>query len=98
MSHLCKDCGAEYGSTLFLWLADSLWKEIGCEPQDFLCADCTIRRVEKVRSYIYAVDGVGTHTVKGSATKIVMEQNGAKRRTKVYPLGKVPLPKDDLVL
>lgn len=91
MHRQCQDCGAGYGSTLFLWVADSLWKEMGCKPEDFFCADCTVRRLEKIRSYVYAVDGVGTHHVKGSGTKIVMEQGGVRKRVPVYPLGQTPI-------
>jgi hypothetical protein len=86
----CKDCGEEYGNSLFLWLDDKLWEQIGCEPEDFLCAHCTIDRLEKFRSYAYLIGGVGTHSIRRGNVKIMMEQNGACQKTPVFPLGTLP--------
>ena len=88
----CLDCGEGYGESLFLWLSDELWKSIGCEPHDFLCAHCTIDRLEKSRSYVYLVAGVGEHTINAANAKICMEQNGLRKDSSpVYPLGSIAL-------
>jgi hypothetical protein len=83
----CLDCGEGYGDSLFLWIDDELWEQIGCKPEDFLCAHCTIDRLEKIRSYAYLVAGVGEHKIYHN-TKVILEQNGTREdATPVYPLG-----------
>ena len=73
----CKDCSEEYGEHLFVWLADSLWKEIGCEPHDFLCAHCTIDRLDKIRNYVYIIPQEGKYHVTGY--EIVMTDTTRQR-------------------
>lgn len=86
MSKFCLDCGEKYGESLFLWIPDELWKKIGCQEHDFLCAHCTIDRLEEIQSYAYLVAGVGEHKVYHH-TKIILEQNGTREdATPVYPL------------
>lgn len=80
----CKDCKEGWGEHLFMWLADSLWKEIGCKPNDFLCANCTLKRLDKGHNYIYVVPGPGKYTV--AAYEITMTETAKPSKTaKPYP-------------
>lgn len=59
-SKICKDCSANYGDGLFLWLSNKLWKQIGCSKEDYLCARCTINRLENLGiNFIYATRSFG---------------------------------------
>jgi hypothetical protein len=91
----CLDCGECYGDSLFLWLDDKLWELIGCRPDDFLCAHCTIDRLEKHRSYAFLIGGSGNHEIKRAGAKVSMTQNGAPQQTPVFPLGVIPTIADN---
>jgi hypothetical protein len=52
----CMDCGAEWGDTIFLWVTDEMWAKMGCKPTDFLCAHCTVDRLQSITTYAYATD------------------------------------------
>lgn len=70
----CKDCGAEWGDTIFLWISDELWKKIECDPKDFLCAHCIVDRLQAVTFAAYLVGGPGEHKIEAANSKITMEQ------------------------
>lgn len=55
----CADCGVLYGTGLFLWISDCLWKEIGFKKNQYACASCMIKRIEKVRNFVYIAEGTG---------------------------------------
>ena len=64
----CADCGVPYGTGLFLWLPDCLWKEIGYKKNQYACAPCTIKRVEKVRNFLFVAEGTGEQENIGEAS------------------------------
>ena len=63
----CADCGVPYGTGLFLWISDCLWKEIGYKKNQYACAPCMIKRIEKVRNFVYVAEGTGEQENIGAA-------------------------------
>ena len=64
----CADCNAPYGSGLFMWLPDCLWKEIGFKKNQYACAPCMLKRIEKVRNFIFVAEGTGKQEQIGEAS------------------------------
>ena len=76
----CKDCPAHYGDTIFLWLDDKLWQEIGCHESDYLCANCILKRLAKVQMAFFVISGDGDHQISMASMKI-----HASRYLRTYP-------------
>jgi hypothetical protein len=67
----CLDCNEPYGDSLFLWISDSLWRSIGCEPSDFLCVKCMLDRIyKKGMTAGYLIMDPGNHDIDRAAMKI----------------------------
>ena len=63
----CADCAVPYGTGLFLWISDCLWKEIGYKKNQYACAPCMIKKIEKVRNFVYIAEGTGEQENIGAA-------------------------------
>jgi hypothetical protein len=76
-----------YGTGLFLWLPDCLWKEIGYRKNQYACAPCTIKRVEKVRNFLFVAEGTGEQEnigeanlrIKVSACRVLENKKSCKK-------------------
>jgi hypothetical protein len=55
----CLDCGASWGDTIFLYVPDEQWKEMGLSFEDYLCAHCLVDRIKGIAGYCYAAFGRG---------------------------------------
>ncbi len=68
----CKDCKSRYGDTIFLYLSDEQWKNIGCKPKDYLCSNCIMDRVNEVYGLTvgYFVIGEKRHYCSVTRTNI----------------------------
>ena len=93
----CKDCNVPYGKTLFLWLDDKLWKDIGCKENDYLCAHCIIHRLERFTFAAYLIKGDGDHKISLASLKIKAEriahvsQKQRKQPEKLFSAGARPV-------
>ena len=76
MKH-CLDCNGGYGDTIFLWVTDEIWNKIGCQPSDYLCSNCIIKRINKTfeMTYGHLVIGNGEHEIKRTGTKISIKDH-----------------------
>lgn len=79
----CIDCGERRGDSLFLWLSDELWDKIGCARTDFLCAHCTINRLNGICMAAYVIAGEGEHTINEANMAISAKQG--HRRLTIHP-------------
>ncbi len=73
----CLDCKDNWGNTVFLWLTEDLWEKIGCKPDDYLCANCIMKRIKTHYSYGYFVVGDGKHVLNyvGKDIKVTDNRN-----------------------
>lgn len=66
----CKDCKTDYGPP-FIWMSDEQWKDLGCQPGDFLCSNCIMERVNKTGIWVwYLVAGCGEHKLNRCLTDV----------------------------
>ena len=84
----CKICGKPWGDSVFLWVDDETWEEMGLKPNDFLCAHCIVDKLGSVITAAYLIRGEGTHRIKAAHATISMEQ---KHRRVIAKHGHVSL-------